>query len=426
LNVLGLCSGVGGLELGLRIAVPGARGVAYVEREAHAIANLVARMEGGELHHAPVWSDLATFDARPWRGVVDCVASGDPCQPNSVAGKRQGEADDRFLLDQVIRIIAECRPQRVFRENVPTRRPGSSGCSSRHWKDWATALRQEFSVRPKWGPAIAESDCSSWPTVRTSDVNSGRTLDEKGRRVSNGRLFGANLADVSEQWRTPSDIAKRGGSQAPEKRQAGGHTVNLEDQSEHWATPRAEDSEGAGMRHGRGVADTLTAQTSSWATPVANQHKGSSPGSVTRADGKSRMDILHYQAEQGFPFSLPAPPIPAGATSSRNLLRLYLRIRRTPAGPLRSEMRAMLRMAIRRRACRDGWTRQTQRPRYVRPSFKPSLNPSFVENLMGWPIGWTDCAQPETGLSRWLLHSRGVLSTLVSPPPSAVDQGSLF
>lgn len=119
--------GLAGLELGIRIAVPGARGVAYVEREAHAAANLVARMEDGCLHHAPVWSDLATFDARGWRGVVDCVASGDPCQPNSVAGRGLGAADERFLIDQVLRIVAECGPDRLFRENVCGNADGQLG-----------------------------------------------------------------------------------------------------------------------------------------------------------------------------------------------------------------------------------------------------------------------------------------------------------
>ena len=41
-------------------------------------------------------------------------------------------------------------------------------------------------------------------------------------------------------------------------------------------------------------------QAMQWPTPAAQNWKGSSPASVTRADGKSRMDILHYRAEQGF------------------------------------------------------------------------------------------------------------------------------
>lgn len=118
-NLMSLCAGVGGLELGVRIARPGARGVCYLEREVPAAARLVARMQDGSLHPAPIWSDLTTFDGLPWRGLVDCLTSGDPCQPNSVAGKGLGKDDDRWLLDHVFRIIAEVRPARVFRENVP-------------------------------------------------------------------------------------------------------------------------------------------------------------------------------------------------------------------------------------------------------------------------------------------------------------------
>lgn len=118
-RIVSLCAGAGGLDLGLRLAMPGARGVAFVEREAYAAATLVARMESKCLHAAPVWSDLATFDGRPWRGRVHIVTSGDPCQPNSVAGKRGGADDDRFLIDQVLRIVDEIRPIRLFRENVP-------------------------------------------------------------------------------------------------------------------------------------------------------------------------------------------------------------------------------------------------------------------------------------------------------------------
>lgn len=118
-NLLSLCAGVGGLDLGIEIAMPGARSIAFVEREAYAAATLAARMEAGDLAQAAIWSDLGTFDARPWRGLVDCVCSGDPCQPNSVAGKRGGADDDRFLIDQVVRIVSECRPRRLFRENVP-------------------------------------------------------------------------------------------------------------------------------------------------------------------------------------------------------------------------------------------------------------------------------------------------------------------
>lgn len=76
-------------------------------------------MEAEELDAAPLWTNLRTFDGGPWRGVVDCVAGGFPCQPHSTAGKRKGEADDRNLWPDVARIVGEVQPRAVFFENVP-------------------------------------------------------------------------------------------------------------------------------------------------------------------------------------------------------------------------------------------------------------------------------------------------------------------
>ena len=78
-NIISLCAGIGGLDLGLGIAVPDARTVCYVEREIAACAILAARMADGSLESAPIWSDLTTFDGEPWRGSVDCVIAGLPC-----------------------------------------------------------------------------------------------------------------------------------------------------------------------------------------------------------------------------------------------------------------------------------------------------------------------------------------------------------
>jgi DNA (cytosine-5)-methyltransferase 1 len=119
LRTLSLCSGVGGIDLGLRIAHPGARTVCYVEREAFCASVLAARMDDGSLDQAPVWDDVTTFDGRPWRGAVDLVAAGFPCQPVSIAGKRGGMDDKRFIWDDIARIIGEVEPRYVFLENVP-------------------------------------------------------------------------------------------------------------------------------------------------------------------------------------------------------------------------------------------------------------------------------------------------------------------
>jgi DNA (cytosine-5)-methyltransferase 1 len=117
-RVLSLCTGAGGLDLGLSLAVPAARTVCCVEHEAYACAVLAHRMEEEALDACPIWTDLRTFDGRPWRGVVDCVTGGYPCQPFSVAGRKQGEDDPRHLWPHVARILREVRPAFAFLENV--------------------------------------------------------------------------------------------------------------------------------------------------------------------------------------------------------------------------------------------------------------------------------------------------------------------
>ena len=119
MNGLALCAGIGGLDLGLHVALDGYRTVCYVEREAFCAASLVARMEDEALDSAPLWDDITTFDGHPWRGIVDIISAGYPCQPFSVAGRRAGVADPRHLWPHVARIIRECEPGFVFLENVP-------------------------------------------------------------------------------------------------------------------------------------------------------------------------------------------------------------------------------------------------------------------------------------------------------------------
>ncbi len=115
---LSLCSGAGGLDLGILLACPGYRTLGYVEREAYAAAVLVARMEDAAMDRAPVWDDVGTFDGHPWRGAVDLLSAGYPCQPFSVAGRRLGADDPRHLWPHVARIIGEVEPAFVFLENV--------------------------------------------------------------------------------------------------------------------------------------------------------------------------------------------------------------------------------------------------------------------------------------------------------------------
>ena len=115
---IGLCAGYGGIELGLGRVWPSLFTVAYSEIEAFACANLVAKIEAGFLDVAPIWPDLKTFPWSSFRGKVDVLSGGYPCQPFSAAGNRAGSDDARHLWPFIADGIRILRPAIVFFENV--------------------------------------------------------------------------------------------------------------------------------------------------------------------------------------------------------------------------------------------------------------------------------------------------------------------
>ena len=118
INHLSLCSGYEGIGSGLSRVLPTLRNIAYVEREGFPAANLVAKMEAGALAPAPVHTDVKTFPFAEFRGCVDILSGGFPCQPFSSAGKRQGVEDPRHLFPYIAEGIRQCQPSVVFLENV--------------------------------------------------------------------------------------------------------------------------------------------------------------------------------------------------------------------------------------------------------------------------------------------------------------------
>jgi DNA (cytosine-5)-methyltransferase 1 len=81
---------------------------------------LCARQNDGLLPPFPIWDDVQTFDGKPWRGIVDVVSGGFPCQDISAAGKGAGIDGERSgMWGEMARIIGEVRPQYAFIENSP-------------------------------------------------------------------------------------------------------------------------------------------------------------------------------------------------------------------------------------------------------------------------------------------------------------------
>jgi DNA (cytosine-5)-methyltransferase 1 len=114
LNELALFAGAGGGILGGLLL--GWRTVCAVEIEPYAAGVLLQRQNDGILPPFPVWDDVCTFDGRPWRGIVDVISGGFPCQAwsNACSGKNRAAN----LWPQMLRVIGEVCPNIVFAENV--------------------------------------------------------------------------------------------------------------------------------------------------------------------------------------------------------------------------------------------------------------------------------------------------------------------
>jgi DNA (cytosine-5)-methyltransferase 1 len=118
MNELALFAGAGGGILGGHLL--GWRTVCAVEWEPYPASVLAARQNDGLFPSFPIWDDVQTFDGKPWRGIVDVVSGGFPCQDISAAGKGAGIDGERSgMWREMARVICEVRPRFVFVENSP-------------------------------------------------------------------------------------------------------------------------------------------------------------------------------------------------------------------------------------------------------------------------------------------------------------------
>lgn len=254
---------------------------------------------------------------------------------------------------------------------------GRSKPSSQHWKDWAIALRQEYSRRPKPAIPCGGNDCSSWPTPTVQDSAYGEIDQEMVlRRMAAGKQVGLDIAGTMN-WHAPrANDAEKRGEIASDPRNG------LVAQGQQWEAPSVAVTDGTRLTRGgdrsnelllTGQADQAAKQ---WASPMAadDGHK------VTP---NSHQNSLIKQAHNfTLPPSSPGRPIAGGSMSS------------------------------------------TDGPNSNQPSAKRRINPIFVEALMRWPTGLSGFERQETAWTRWWQLMPSYLSVLCSRKPDS--QTSLF
>jgi hypothetical protein len=263
-----------------------------------------------------------------------------------------------------------CSPQRTVR-----RRERNGFAET--YSSWVSGLREDCLRRGKLARAISArvSSSSAWPTPQARDgkgANQDELIDWGDSRPLN---------EIAVMWSTPraSDGEKGSPNQS-----FGAGGIPLAAQSVNWATPQVHDSVGGKTpeqvrsmraRTGAGVHN-LNEQAPMWSSPSVGDVTG---GHKSRSGDRKNEQLLNGQAN---------------ALSSRPDLTTY------PVGGISSPDRR-------------------------------SLNPLFVEWLMGWPhgwtlLGWTDFACSEMELSRWKARMRSALFALGLPDEGPPAQLSLF
>jgi len=113
LRAIDLFCGAGGLTLGLREA--GIETVCAVDFEPYRLATFASHSPNTDIKNA----DIRTLDFKKYRGCVDLVYGGPPCQPFSSGGLRAAADDERDMLPEYLRVVQEVKPRAFLMENVP-------------------------------------------------------------------------------------------------------------------------------------------------------------------------------------------------------------------------------------------------------------------------------------------------------------------
>lgn len=211
MNELHLFAGAGGGILGGMLL--GHTPICAVEIEPYCRKVLLQRQRDGILPRFPIWDDVRTFDGRQWRGHIDVICGGFPCQDISSAGKGAGINGERSgLWSEFARIIGEVRPRFAFVENSPMLTCRGLGrvlgdlAALRYDAEWMCLSAAQCGANHKRDRIWILAHATRWQSWQQTEW---QWREDSGRRSQDcGRLAEARNEDVSN-----SDSAQREGMQ---------------------------------------------------------------------------------------------------------------------------------------------------------------------------------------------------------------------
>ena len=209
MNELALFAGAGGGILGGKLL--GWRTICAVEINPFARSVLLARQADGHIERFPVWDDIKTFDGSVWRGSVDVVSGGFPCQDISSCGKKEGLYGSRSgLWTEMVRVIGEVQPAYVFVENSSMLLVrgvdrvlwdlAALGYDARWGVVSAADAGYQYLRKRIWIVANANKN-DDWSMGRCDATKQGNLVQKKRREDWAIRFLGRNGESAPPSWR---------------------------------------------------------------------------------------------------------------------------------------------------------------------------------------------------------------------------------
>jgi len=216
MNELALFAGAGGGILGGKLLGWTTR--CAVERDAFGAQVLVQGQNDGTLEAFPIWSDVTSFDGKPWSGIIDVISGGFPCQDISIAGKGAGITGSKSgLWKQFLRIVCDIQPRFVFVENSPILTSRGLGvvlgdlAEAGYDTEWTGLSAEEVGanhIRDRiWILAHSNRFSNGKQLINESSWGNG-SLEDNELAHSNGMRELQQEGRKQELWGRPSDSCK--------------------------------------------------------------------------------------------------------------------------------------------------------------------------------------------------------------------------
>lgn len=289
---------------------------------------------------------------------------------------------------------------------------------------WVIALRRACLQRRKSARPTGANGSSSWLTPRAQETSEKQETFVRRNGDRTDQYFGSLTAQTA-LW--PTATATDGNKGGPNSRHGSGslHLPSAAVQQQ-WYTPNVpnggrvnpkEMSETGALPNGKKRQVGLENQAIQiWPTPMANPN----------SNRQTKPTPSQLKGEHGLNLAMVAVthtwPTPRACSGKRSSGANRTELVRSWATPTTRDWKDGTATADVKTNCLLG--RQAPRSMSDGMESRLTLNPLFVEWLMGWPIGWTDCGSAATGLSRWLLLMRSELSRLLQT--STDEQLDLF